>query len=105
MVLLNKVDVDKINKVFFEKQKLDSLRKLDAELIETLRIKNSKLDSIVLNQRAIIQNEIKIRNHLETVCKNDINEYKNKLKKEKIKKICWQTTTGICIITILIILL
>lgn len=88
MVLLNKQDVDKINKAFYDLKQLDSLKKLHLEMISCLEIKNSKLDSIISEQKVIIQNEVKIRTRLEEQTNNTIESYKKKYKKEKIKKIC-----------------
>ena len=105
MVLLNKQDVDKINKTFYDLKQLDSLKKLHLEMISCLEIKNSKLDSIISEQKVIIQNEVKIRTRLEEQTNNTIESYKKKYKKEKIKKICWQSATGVCLLTFLIILL
>ena len=41
MVLLNKQDVDKINKAFYDLKQLDSLKKLHLEMISCLEIKNN----------------------------------------------------------------
>ena len=41
MALINKQDIDVINNVFRERNVLDSLRKIDAKIIETLEINNN----------------------------------------------------------------
>ena len=60
MVLLQKSDVDKINKTFFEKNQLDSLNTLNEKIIFNLEQVNSTLDSIIVNQQLIIENHTEI---------------------------------------------
>lgn len=87
MALINNEDVNKINKVFFEKEKLDSLRVIDQKIIDNLIISNSKLDSIILNKNVIISNNEEIKNNLSKELDQKSKQYKKSLKKERAKKI------------------
>lgn len=87
MALINNEDVNKINKVFFEKEKLDSLRVIDQKIIDNLVISNSKLDSIILNKNVIISNNEEIKNNLSKELDQKSKQYKKSLKKERAKKI------------------
>ena len=87
MALINNEDVNKINKVFFEKEKLDSLRVIDQQIIDNLIISNSKLDSIILNKNIIISNNEEIKNNLSKELDQKSKQYKKSLKKERAKKI------------------
>lgn len=105
MVLLQKSDVDKINKTFFEKNQLDSLNTLNEKIIFNLEQVNSTLDSIIVNQQLIIENHAEIENSLTKELEECQDFYDRSLKKERRRKIGWQTGTGIGILTILLILL
>ena len=105
MALINNEDVNKINKVFFEKEKLDSLRVIDQQIIDNLIISNSKLDSIILNKNIIISNNEEIKNNLSKELDQKSKQYKKSLKKERAKKIGWQTSTGVSIVVIILILI
>ena len=105
MVLLQKSDVDKINKVFFERNQLDSLNILNEEIILNLEHVNSTLDSIIINQKAIIENHVEIESSLTKELKENQDFYQDSLKKSRREKIGWQTSTGISILAILLILL
>lgn len=66
MALLNKKDIDKINQVFFEREKLDSLNRANEELISLYQAKclsllniNSLKDDIIKDKDLLI-NETKI---------------------------------------------
>jgi hypothetical protein len=87
MVLLNKPDVDKINKTFHDRNKLDSLNRVNEQLIEALYIENSLLDSIVANQQVIIQNDKLIEINLQDKISQTEDSYKDLLKSERRKKI------------------
>lgn len=105
MVLLNKPDVDKINKTFHDRNKLDSLNKVNEQLIEALYIENSLLDSIVANQQVIIQNDKLIEINLQDKISQTEDSYKDLLKSERRKKIGWQSCTGLSLVAILLILI
>ena len=105
MVLLNKDDVDSINKMFFEKYKLDSLNLVNEEIILNLELKSSKLDSILSEQKAIIMNDSIIRIRDKAVYEDKIAYYKKEVKKQSNRKIFYQSTTGVSILAIILILL
>lgn len=64
MVLLNKPDVDKINKTYFEKSKLDSLNVHKDQIINILEDKIYVQDSIIIYKNSLLENEITINAHL-----------------------------------------
>ena len=68
MALINKQDIDKINRTYFIKNKLDSLNCLNEAIIRELNVKVAAQDSIIFNQLGIISNKDYI-----------ILEYKNEL--------------------------
>lgn len=105
MVLLNKPDVDKINKTFHDRDQLDSLNKINEQAIELLLIENVLLDSIIANQKIIIQNNQSIEVNLQNEISKTEDSYKDLLKSERRKKIGWQSCTGISLIAIILILL
>lgn len=105
MVLISKKDLNTINKVFNENYKLDSLNKVNDKLIEKLELKNTALDSILMKQSRVISNqEIRIK-VLEKNYQISRQEFDKELKKEKVKTISFQTTTGLSLMAIIIILL
>lgn len=104
MVLLNKPDVDKINKTYFEKSKLDSLNVYKDEKINLLESKILIQDSIITNVNSLLKNEIAISIHLQDKLDNKITQYEKQLRKEKAKKVCWQTATGVAIVGIILTL-
>lgn len=87
MVLLQKSDVDKINKTFFEKNQLDSLNTLNEKIIFNLEQVNSTLDSIIVNQQLIIENHAEIENSLTKELEECQDFYDQSLKKERRRKI------------------
>lgn len=105
MLLLNKEDADSINKMFCEKYKLDSLNAINENIISNLEIKNSKLDSILSEQKAIIANDSLIRIKEQSSHNSDIDFYKKEIKKQSTQKTIYQSTTGVSILIILLILL
>lgn len=105
MVVINKEDVDIINNVFHEKFILDSLNNINEQIISTFEISSNIQSSIIESQSMEIDNYKSIVNELELKNKDIVNTYSKKLKKEKVKKISFQTTTGLGIITIILLLL
>lgn len=105
MALLNRQDIDSINKMFHEYAILDSLNVVNEEIISNLIEKNSVLDSILSEQRAVIINDSII------MCKNrlsyeeEVNYYKKEVRKQSNRKIFYQSTTGISLLALLLILL
>lgn len=105
MALINKTDIDKINQVFHELEFADSLNQINDSIINNLLIENEYLDSIALNQKAIILNQEKIHNQLILNHSNEITFYKKELRKSNVKKVAWQSTTGLSLIAIILIIL
>ena len=105
MALINKHDIDKINRTFHELKIADSLNIINDSIINNLNIQNTKLDSIVRSQKAIIENEQTIRSEIITQHSSEIDFYKKELKKSNNRKIIWQSTTGISLLTIVLIIL
>lgn len=104
MVLLNKPDVDKINKTYFEKEKLDSLNTYNEKTIELLENKINIQDSIITNNNLLLKNEIALNKYLTKSIEDNTTQYEKYLRREKAKKICWQTATGAAIIGIILAL-
>lgn len=105
MALISKTDIDVINRVFKERAHLDSLNAINGELITTLELKNNVLRSIVDKQSLIIYNDELTIANLEKKHLMSEKEYKRLIKKERVKTITFQTTTGLSLIAIIIILL
>ena len=57
MIVINKKDADIINTAFYRCEILDSLNVINEELISALQIENSKLESIVSEQKAVIEDK------------------------------------------------
>lgn len=100
MALLNKTDIEKINKTFYEKRKSDSLNVINDSIISHLSKINMKLDSVALNQLKIIQNDEIIITRLQSETGN----LQKKLKKAH-NTIAIETTAGIIVIAILCLLI
>lgn len=105
MALLNQSDIDSINKIFHEHDVLDSLNTVNEQMIDILKIENAILDSILLEQRAIINNDSIIINQNKIDYDNQISSMKKEIKRESNKKLFYQGTTGISVLTIILILL
>lgn len=105
MAVINKEDIDLINGVFNERNVLDSLYNLNEQIISNLEIEISIQDSIIINQNQAIKNNEVIISELETRNDQNIEMYSKELKKEKRKKISFQSLTGVGIITIILLLL
>jgi hypothetical protein len=88
MVLLNKPDVDKINKTYFEKEKLDSLNAYNENVIELLENKVYIQDSIIINNNLLLKNEIALNKHLTKNIEDKTTQYEKYLRREKTKKVC-----------------
>jgi hypothetical protein len=87
MALLNKADIDLINKTFYDLEQSKKLNQINDSIIELLVIKNVNLDSILQTQKVIIENEKLIKNQLSIEHENEITHYKRELKKSNNKKI------------------
>lgn len=105
MALINKSDIDKINQTFYKLEVVNSLNNINDSIINNLLIKNKYLDSIIIDQKNIILNQEKIHNQLVLDHSNEITFYKKELKKSNCNKIVWQSTTGLSLIAIILIIL
>lgn len=105
MALISKEDIDIINNVFNERNILDSLHNINEQIISNLEIKNKLQLSTIKSQAIMLENKDAIIRELETRNDNSVRYYSKELKKEKNKKISFQTTTGIGIVAIILILL
>lgn len=105
MILLNKIDVDKINKTYFEKNKLDSLNMYNVERICLLENKVSVQDSIINNQSLLLKNELSINTYLRQNIQDNSTQYEKWLRKERARKVGWQITTGAAVIGIIVVLI
>ncbi len=100
MALINKTDIEKLNKVFYEKRNLDSLLVINDSIICNLKAINTKVDSIVLSQLNVIKNDKIIITQL----KSNNNKLQKKLTKAH-KIIFWESTIGSVVIIILCLLI
>ena len=105
MALISKEDIDIINNVFNERNVLDSLHNVNEQIISNLEIKNKLQLSTIKSQAVMLENKDAIIRELEIRNDNSVQYYSKELKKEKNKKISFQTTTGIGIVVIILILL
>jgi hypothetical protein len=105
MAVINKEDIDLINGVFNERNALDSLYNLNEQIISNLEVEINIQDSIIINQNQTIKNNEVVISELETRNNQNIEMYSKELKKEKRKKISFQSLTGAGIITIILLLL
>lgn len=105
MALISKEDIDIINNVFNERNVLDSLHNVNEQIISNLEIKNKLQLSTIKSQAIMLENKDVIIRELEIRNDNSVQYYSKELKKEKNKKISFQTTTGIGIVAIILILL
>ena len=108
MALINKDDINKINKVFYERNVLDSLRVVDSCIIENQNKLKQLTDSIVATQINTIENQSSIIEQYETVISesnSEIIELEEKQKKDKNSKIAWQSISGTLAAVVLVLLL
>lgn len=105
MALISKQDIDVINNIFNERNMLDSLCNINERLISKLELNNRVQSNVLERQAQIIKNQELLIKELEIRNENSVQYYSKELKKEKTKKISYQTTTGLSIIAIILILL
>lgn len=105
MALISKQDIDVINNIFNERNMLDSLCNINERLISKLELNNRVQSNVLERQAQIIKNQELLIKELEIRNQNSVQYYSKELKKEKTKKISFQTTTGLSIIAIILILL
>lgn len=105
MALISKQDIDIINNVFEERNILDSLHNINEQIISNLEINNRVQNTVLENQAVMIKNKDEIIKELEMRNENSVQYYSKELKKEKNKKISFQTLTGASIIAIILLIL
>lgn len=90
MALINNNDVNIINKVFYERDLLDSLNSVNDSLIRKLDLVRINQDNIIRKQKAVIQNDslIKIQYQLAIDDRNKtIQDNQKAIKNQKNQKI------------------
>ena len=87
MALLNKKDIDKINQVFFERAKLDSLNKANEELISLYQAKCLSLLNISSLKDDIIKDKNLLIDETKTSLEAKYEDQKLETKKMKNKKL------------------
>lgn len=102
MALLNKKDIDKINQVFFEREKLDSLNRTNEELISLYQVKCLSLLNISSLKDDIIKDKDLLIDETKTSLEAKYEDQKLETKKMRNKKLIWQ---GISIAEIAIFLI
>lgn len=105
MALINKSDIDIINNVFNERNKLDSLNGINEKIISNLEQEIFVQDSVIIKQIQIIENNKILVGELEIKSNQTIDTLSNELKKEKRKKISFQSLTGAGVIVIILLIL
>lgn len=105
MALINKEDIDIINKVFNERNVLDSLNVINEKIIQSLEETNVLKDSIILKQEQTIENDKAIQEELEARNSSAEETYQRKIKSEKRKTISFQALSGAGIIAIILLIL
>lgn len=102
MALLNKKDIDKINQVFFEREKLDSLNKVNEDLVMVYQAKCLQLLQISDLKDGIIKDKDFLINETKDALEAKYEDQKLETKKMRNKKLIWQ---GISIAEIAIFLI
>lgn len=102
MALLNKPDIDKINRIFFERDQLDSLNKVNEELVMAYQVKCLQLLQISDLKDEIIKDKDFLIDETKNALEAKYEAQKLETKKMKNKKLIWQ---GISIAEIAIFLI
>ena len=102
MALLNKKDIDKINQVFFEREKLDSLNRTNEELISLYQAKCLSLLNMSSLKDDIIKDKDLLIDETKDALEAKYEDQKLETKKMRNKKLIWQ---GISIAEIAIFLI
>ena len=105
MALINKTDVDKINKVFAERNVLDSLNNINEKIISNLEINKEIQNSIIESQALAIKHGNELVKELENRNTKNVEKYSKELKKERNKAISFEALTGAGIIAIILLIL
>ena len=105
MALINKNDIDSINEVFYELKVSNRVNEINDSIINVLTLQTQQLDSILRSQKIVIENEKLIRDQLVSQHSYEVDFYKKELKKSNNKRVAWQTTTGIGLLSIILLIL
>lgn len=105
MALINQSDIDVINNVFAERNKLDSLNTINKKIISGLELGMQIQDSVIEYQDLAISNNENQLNQLEYRNQQTIEKYSKELKQEKRKTASFQSLTGISLIAIILLIL
>lgn len=105
MALINKADIDIINKVFNERNVLDSLNVINEKIIQSLEETQILQDSVILKQEQTIENNKIIQEEL--IAEHSVVEeaYQKEIRSEKRKTISFQALSGVGIIAIILLIL
>ena len=57
MILINKLDADVVNTLFYRNEILDSLNNVNENIIRAIKLENSKLEKIIAEQSIVINNK------------------------------------------------
>lgn len=87
MALLNKKDIDKINQVFFEREKLDSLNRANEELISLYQVKCLSLLNISSLKDDIIKDKDLLIDETKDALEAKYEDQKLETKKMRNKKL------------------
>ncbi len=90
MALINKQDVDRINNIFFEKEKLDSLNRANEELISLYQAKCLSLLNMSDLKDDIIKDKDLLIDETKQVLESKYEAQKLETKKMRNKKLIWQ---------------
>ena len=105
MALINKSDIDSVNKMFHEHRILDSLNIVNENIISILNEEQVIADSIIVEQRSIIDNDVLILEQEQQKHAEEVEYYKDEMKKQSNRKVLFQSTTGLGILVIILIIL
>lgn len=84
--MINKEDADKINKMYFLKNQLDTINCLNEKIISELKVKSLKQENIIKEQQEIVDNYKKIVKEQKDQNEKLIKDYDNSLKKSQRRK-------------------
>lgn len=101
MILINKPDLDKINTTFYRLDVLDSLNKVNEELIVNLVSESNVLKDLSNSQRIIIENQKLQIENANSKNKEVISDLEKQVKRANRKKTFWECTTGLGVVGII----
>lgn len=107
MALINKNDINKINKAFYEKDILDSLNKLNDSIIYNLNNAIQKRDTLLVNYQLIKYTDslIKIKYQAELQQQMQLaTSAQKEIIKQKTQKYVWEGISGGLTLALLLVL-